>query len=112
MSLIYKWNDQIMVTKLNKRKCEVITDDKVIDYYKDTVLSIENGKRFYGYLTREDRYINPEEFYKVIEILDLIGYVAPYFDENPDSETEGKYIEIHLNEEQEKKLNELKLKCI
>ena len=91
---------------------EIINEDNTIkEEYKEVILSMENGKRFNGYVYEVDWTefeIEPEFFDKVTIVLSQICACA---DLQYDEATEENYIVLNLTKEQENKLNELKNLC-
>lgn len=97
---------------------DIITSKKTIaKKYVDAILSIENGKRFDGYIkvtinTGPNNYEPyPKNFKLVIDVLNHLKCTTVLQDSEPKKKTKGKYIIVKLNEEQETDLNNLKALC-
>lgn len=91
---------------------------KVLKELQETVLSLENGKKIYGYIKitpQEDKlpYCEPypKEFKKAITVLSYLGASAELIDEAPNKKTKDKYIMVTLTPEQEAELQKLKTLC-
>ncbi|MBE6645022.1 MAG: hypothetical protein E7612_06565 [Ruminococcaceae bacterium] len=93
-------------------------DGKICKKFEDTLLSIENGKKIYGYvkeLKREDSLscheLYPKDFKKAIVLLCSFGIDTTLIDEEPQKKTKGKYVIVDLSPEQEAEINRLKALC-
>lgn len=113
--LIFTLNDQ---EKFYQGPDNVLTVKKTIaKKYIDAVMSIENGKRFDGYIkvTKNDGpdyyELYPKDFKNVIDVLNHLKATTILQDDEPKKKTKGKYIIVELSKEQEAELNELKALC-
>ena len=85
--------------------------------YVEAILSIENGKKFEGYVKPcstegpECYFPYPKTFKKVIQVLNCLNVKTILIDDEPTKKTKGKYIIVNLSEEQNAELNELKSLC-
>ena len=112
---IYEYNGEQYCTKGYANV--LTTKNTIAKRYINTILSMENGKRFDGYvkLQRPDEPESimpyPKEFKDVLTVLNYLKVKTYLIDEQPKKKTKGKYIIVKLNAEQENKLNELKALC-
>jgi len=91
---------------------------KVSEYYRDTVISLENGQKLNGYVKpiyEEGKAIRfelcPNKFKKEIELLIKLGVHSVLIDEEPKTKTKGKFVIVKLSPEQEEELNRYKALC-
>ena len=100
------------------RDCVITQSGKIAKKYEDTLLTIENGKKIYGYIkpiTRTNSLnefeLYPKEFNKAITLLTTLGIATTLIDEEPKKKTKGKFIIVDLSPEQEDEINKLKSLC-
>ena len=91
---------------------------KISKYYRDTVISIENGQKLNGYvkpICKEGKPTEfefcPNEFKKAMHLLNKLGVHSVLIDEEPKTKTKGKFVIVKLSPEQEEELNRYKALC-
>ncbi|MBQ7788408.1 MAG: hypothetical protein IJ398_02000 [Clostridia bacterium] len=110
----YKNGEEINFSIIIDKNDILSVNGNVKEEYKNAIIELKNLTRFYGFvaLNNDLEYqIFPESLEKIVDVLSYLNYSATLIDENELSATEGKYIFVNLNSEQEIKLNELKALC-
>ena len=115
--LSFTFNDHEVIFS---QHCGAIITKKgeVSKMFRDTISSLENAQKLYGYVKPiyeegkpTDFKLYPTEFEKAMNVLFYLGVSSELIDEEPKKKTKGKYVIVKLSEEQEAELKKLKSLC-